>query len=216
MKIIEKLIGIATFDLVPTEFLYDEAFYFPDADPFSSNFATCDVESTLFLKNIKFVLIMIVMHVVLVILRMIIYLFRNQCSWMMKIYQKLGAYLYYNGTLRFYMEIFFEVALFSSLNLHTMDWESKFADVRASNKVACLMILFIAPIPPILCVFYCCNKPHFASQKFSETYGSPLDGTNVVRGTDTLWCSIVKSMIFFVRRLVFVFMVIVMKNYLWA
>ena len=77
MGIIQELIAIATFDLIPTEFLYDEAFYFPDADAFSSNFETCDVESTLFLENIGFVLLTIIMQVVLVIVHMSIYLCRN-------------------------------------------------------------------------------------------------------------------------------------------
>ena len=84
----------------------------------------------------------------------------------MKLHTKLKVYLYWNGLLRFYMEVFFEVALFATLNLHTADWDTKFADVTASNVSSVIMLSLMAPVPPLLCVFYCRNKPNFRYKIF--------------------------------------------------
>ena len=118
------MIEIATFELIPTDELFDEMFYFSEMDPFSVNFESCGVESLLFLKNIGFMLIMILLHVLLVILQVCFHFFRNCCKFIKKVDQKLKKYLFWNGLQRFYMEIFFEIALLSALNIHQANWDT--------------------------------------------------------------------------------------------
>ena len=49
------MITLATFELIPTDDLFAEIFYFPEQEPFSESFETCDLESNLFLSNIGFI-----------------------------------------------------------------------------------------------------------------------------------------------------------------
>ena len=73
MMVTKELIKIATFDLIPTELLIDEMFYFPESEAFSLSLETSGVESTLFIRNIGFVLIIIIAHMILCALHAIFY-----------------------------------------------------------------------------------------------------------------------------------------------
>ena len=118
------MITLATFELIPTDDLFAAIFYFPELEPFSESFETCDLETNLFLSNIGFMLVIILLHVLFVILHAFIYYFRNSGKLINKLYNKLGPYLYWNGLLRLYMEMFFELALLSALNLHMANWDT--------------------------------------------------------------------------------------------
>ena len=55
MTVIRFMISLATFDLLPTELIDQEIYYWPESDgAFSVNFETSGVESELFLENIGF------------------------------------------------------------------------------------------------------------------------------------------------------------------
>ena len=65
MLIVEYMISLATFDLVPTEGIDEAKYYWPEADAFNSNFESVGVESKLMLANIGFVLYMIYVNCLL-------------------------------------------------------------------------------------------------------------------------------------------------------
>ena len=124
MMVTSYMITLATFELIPTDDLFEEIFYFPELEPFSESFETCDLETNLFLSNIGFMLVIILLHVLFVILHASIHYFRNSGKLINKVYNKLGPYLYWNGLLRLYMEMFFEIELLSTLNLHMANWNT--------------------------------------------------------------------------------------------
>ena len=80
MIVTKALIDIATFDLIPTEILDEYLWYFPEGDAFSASFETAGVESTLFLKNIGFILYMIIAHILFVLIHAALHKFRNSCK----------------------------------------------------------------------------------------------------------------------------------------
>ena len=62
MMIIDYMINLASFDLIPTEAVDEKIYYWPEADPFNTNFEMAGIESELFLANIGFALYMVYMH----------------------------------------------------------------------------------------------------------------------------------------------------------
>ena len=48
----KEFIKLASFDLIPTDWIDDKLWYFPEIDAFSLSFETAGVESTLLLQNI--------------------------------------------------------------------------------------------------------------------------------------------------------------------
>ena len=166
MMITNEMIKIATFDLIPTDVVFNAVFYFPDNDPFSLNFETVGVESTLFFQNIGFALFVIVLHILMMIIHAAVYKFRNGCSCITKVQNKLGKYLYYNGLLRLYLEAYFDLCLFSILNLHMVNWETEFVSEQLSNYVSVFVAVLVSALPIGLVVFYCRKKEEFHEEEF--------------------------------------------------
>ena len=125
LQVIEFMVKIATFDLVPTENIDNMIYYWPESEgAFSVNFEMTGVETKLLLANIGFVLYMIYLNVFAILIHAVIYKFRNSSQKVNKLYKKLSSYLYWTGLNRLFMELFFDITFLSILNLHTVDWST--------------------------------------------------------------------------------------------
>ena len=83
-----------------------------------------------------------------------------------KWFYKLSPYLFWNGFIRLFMEVFQEIALHSILNLLAIDWDSPFEAVKYSNVLALIFTGLVVFVPPFLTVFYCCKIMLFHDDKF--------------------------------------------------
>ena len=122
MTIVGQMIKLATFDLIPTEIIDVELYYWPEEDPFSINFEMAGVESKLFLANIGFAIYLVYAHLLAVVVHACLHKMRNSGRCVTRLHSKLGSYLYWEGLNRFYMEIYFDYVFLSILNLHSIDW----------------------------------------------------------------------------------------------
>ena len=121
MTITKEMIKIAQFDLLPTDWLTEMLWeYFPESDPFSLNFETVGYEAKLSLENIGLTFYIVLLNVLLGILHFILRPLRHCSGCLEKLTNRMENYLYFNGTIRLYMEIFFDICLTSSLNLYTV------------------------------------------------------------------------------------------------
>ena len=78
LAVIEFMISLATFDLIPTDALDDEIYYWPETDTaFSINFEMTGVESKLFLSNVGFALYLIYFNIFLTLVHLSFYKLRN-------------------------------------------------------------------------------------------------------------------------------------------
>ena len=76
--IIEYLISVATFNIVPTSMIDEMIYYFPEADAFSPNFEMVSIESTFLLANLQFTTWVILFYVLLILASMILYMFKDK------------------------------------------------------------------------------------------------------------------------------------------
>ena len=163
-----------TFDLIPTEFIDEMIWYFPDADAYSLNFEMVGVESTLLLANIGFTKWLIGLNILLVLTHSILYPLRNSCSCFKWASEKIGGYLYFDGLLRLYMEIFFDIAMIACLNLYIADWDSLFGIEKASNYLSIFFVILISALPPTLVLIYSLKPNLWRDKKFQQKYGTFL------------------------------------------
>ena len=112
------------------------------------------IESMLFLANIGFSLYLLILNILAAILHAGLYKLRNTSRCMSQLNAKLGKYLYWEGLNRLYMELFFELTLFSILNLYTVDWNAKFTSVIASNFISVFIIILVSGVQVIYIVGY--------------------------------------------------------------
>ena len=90
---------------IPTDAIDEIVFYWPAADPFTINFEMVGTTSVLLLANIGFSIYLIYMHLLLVLVHSCVYKLKNRGCLFQKIEIKIGSYLYWDGLIRFYMEL---------------------------------------------------------------------------------------------------------------
>ena len=95
----EYLIDLVTFDLIPTHLIDAMIHYFPDDGPFSVNQEECGNESIYLADNVGFMLWMIWAHLLLIVIHLVL------CR-VKKVEKRFRKYLYCNGLIRLYMEVF--------------------------------------------------------------------------------------------------------------
>ena len=86
-------------------------YYWPEEDPFNTNFEMAGVESKLLLANIGFVLYMIYGHCLIILIHACLHRLKSCHKCLEKIHAKLGSYLYWEGLNRFYIEVFLDFTL---------------------------------------------------------------------------------------------------------
>ena len=103
-----KIIEIANFEVIPSEEINNKLFYFPEEDAFSLNFSECGIESQFFLLIMGLPLYIMLGHFALLVL----YIFLCLCNVVLRspciaaIVTYLGRYLFWNGFIRLYMELY--------------------------------------------------------------------------------------------------------------
>ena len=101
---------------------------------------------------------MILAHVGFVLIHASLHKMRNSCKCTKKIHEKFGAYLYYNGSIRFYLEICFDVALLAWLNLHMADWDTLFIAEEVSNYMSLTFLILTICFSVYLVGFATCRR----------------------------------------------------------
>ena len=161
-----EMIKIATFDLVPTELIDDLLWYFPEAEAFNLSFETTGVESEIFLQNTGLIFYLIFANIVYGILHFLLLPTRKLGKFFFNLVAKMQGYLYFNGSIRFYMEVFLDVALLASLNLHTVEWDSPFPSINVSNYLSIAALAFVCILPLCFILLACCRPGIWKGDRF--------------------------------------------------
>ena len=164
----------------------------------------------LFLGNIGFSLWLINGHVLLALVSL-----PMRCGERCRRYRnKLQKHLFWNAFLQIYISIYFELALFSTLNILNADWDSENDSEKASNAVALVVFTAVLGLPIALLVLLGCNIPLWDTESFKAKYGTIMEGTNLnIREEYRKHLLIVKFFHFF-RRAVFVANLVFLKDHL--
>ena len=79
------------------------------------------------------------------------------CPKVAKITKKLKEFLFWNGTMRFFIESYMDIALFTMLNLKEYEWDTDFSLITTSHVLAIVMMVLITLLPVALLVGFACN-----------------------------------------------------------
>jgi len=124
------------------------------------NFFKAGIETTLYLGNgdnqLTFLLAFAVGLVLFMILSSIVLFMgsiRKKCCIQLhdltgKLKERVYGILFWSGTMRLFLELYLDIALFSTLNLRHIYWQEEIPAVSLSNVFAIInVIVFIAIIP---------------------------------------------------------------------
>ena len=93
------LVTIVGFDLVPTEFLEELVYYLPEPTAYNINFAANGIESTLFISNIGFALLVIMAYILATIICLVLYRVK-------RVWYRLRPIMFWNGLIRLFLELY--------------------------------------------------------------------------------------------------------------
>ena len=212
MTISKELIKVAKFDLIPTEWIDEILWYFPEGEAFSQNFDAAGFESQLFLENVGPTLYLTMLNVVFGVLHILLLPFRRLGGFAEKLVKKLELYLYFNGSFRFYMEIFLDVCLIASLNLHTVDWDSPFSSVMVSNYLSIVFLVLICIWPIDITIVTYLHPKIWLHEKFEERCGTIFDGLKTKKRENKERALLVVPTMFFMRRVIFVVSALILRK----
>lgn len=215
MEATASLVEIATFNIIPVSSLEEQIYYFPEADPFTVNFEMAGTESKLFLANVGLPLWILALIPFLATLSACCTRLSVTNKHFDKIRHKLRAFLYEGGVSRMLIEFFFDFFFLGVLNLHTVEWNTKFDSVKASNYVSLAMITAICAILSLSTIQFLRQPSGKRAENFIELNPVLFEDKRIEKNTkkSTL---IVASAAFFVQRMSFTVILILAKDYLWV
>ena len=126
--------------------------------------------------------------------------FAKMCERADRVKSKIGKYLYWNGSIRFFMEAYLDFAMFSLLNIKTIDWGDDFIITVASNYISIILLTSTLVIPVIMCFFWAWSYKRWNKEEFIDKYGSLLEGTNM-EFEERQWIVMLIPLAYFLRRL---------------
>ena len=144
---------IASFRIIDTTALTAELFYFPEMDALTLNFQNAGYDTTLMIPSLGSLFYMMLLHFILALVHLLLIVLAKVIIKLSGIKSKVGQYLYWNGSIRFLMEGYFDLLLFGMINLGYLNWSDAFWEVTASN-IFSWFIIGLTSILPILLFIY--------------------------------------------------------------
>ena len=89
---------------------------------------------------------------------------------------KLKEYLFFNWTIRLYMETYLNLCLFSLINLKEIRWDVGFPAVKTSNFFSFLIFTQALVVPFVIFSYYIRNRDRWEDEDFQTKFGPFLDG----------------------------------------
>ena len=171
MLINSAFIEIANFEVIPSEEINNKLFYFPETDAFSLNFSNCGIESEFFLLIMGLQLYIMLSHFALLVLYIFLGLCNLKLKWtcIAKFVTYLGRYLFWNGFIRLYMELYQGLCVASVLNTYTAndDLNSPFYWIKVCYYCRIVGMCLIFTLPILLFVpFYFKKRDQWSTEAF--------------------------------------------------
>ena len=127
----------------------------------------------------------------------------------------MSQYLFWNGSIRFFMEGYLDFILFAMLHIKEMKWDNDIPIVVASNYLSIFFLSLTTFLPIFMIVFWAVRLDRWKKEAFKEKYGSLLEGTTE-EFRSRKWAILLIPMIFFLRRLGLAIVCVYFLDFFWA
>ena len=171
------------------------------------------------IPNLGNLFYIMLVHIALVIPHFILFLVARMVSKANRLKSKVANYVYWNGSIRFFMEGYFDFVMFALINFKMINWEitnEDFWAVTLSNILASVLLILSLSLPIILIILYSINLKNWQDENFANRYGSFIDGTAELKPNQSQWVILLIPISFFVRRIAFCFTAVFWLEFLWG
>ena len=162
------------------------------------------IESTFAAENLGTTLWLACLVVLLIIMYKV-----NMCCC---ITERLIGSFHWSGSIRFFVQAYFDFVMFISINLKYVKHETVYHSVKDSNAISYILLVVTVLMTIFITVFYWKNRNSWEQHNFKQKYGSILEG--FIIGSENKWQVMAMLVLFMVRRVLFVVVVLQMNELL--
>ena len=108
-------------------------------------------------------------------------------------------FLFWNGSIRIFLELFLELYLFSLMNLAELESQSDNEAIEASNKIALASFVFTNIVPVVILIYFFSRRGSLQRDNFMDRVGTFVEGTKSHK-ENYFWANILVSTYFIMRR----------------
>ena len=203
----EDITSIETVDL---ESFVTDYLYIPEQDAFSVNFQSAGYTSSLFLINGSNILTNFGLHFSLIALLLLVCSIKKCLP---KVVTKFQHYLFWNGSIRLFIEVYLDMVLFSLFNLYEaqrtiqLDTEAVFISFWVSIAVMTICTC----VPLILLVYFVKHRKNLRDTRLIAQTGTFIEGAKKKTASDS-GPAVAIPMLFFTRSLVLALTLIYLQD----
>ena len=154
-------------------------------------------------------------HISLIVVLVVTYLIGRCSKRFHNLNKKLKYYLFWNGSIRLFMEAYIDFSLFSMLNIKDIQWpdDGILTAVTASNYLAYACFGLCCSVPFLLFFIACCNHKKWGNNSFTMRFGAFLDGTSSEVSHSAV---LIIASTFFIRRMMLCLTLVFWQEFLWG
>ena len=143
----EYFAEIASFKIIDVTGITADIFYFPEMDSLSLNFQNAGYDTTLIIPSLGNLLYILFLHFCLAVVHLLLFVLAKIIIKVSKVKSKVARYLYWNGSIRFFMEGYFDFLLFALINVKHLNWSGAFWEVTVCNILSWTIIGLVTLLP---------------------------------------------------------------------
>ena len=113
------------------------------------------------------------------------------------------------------MEAYVDFALFSMLNIASIEWPEGLHGVTISNYIAYVLFGLVLAVPLLLFAIAICKRKSWQDEGFGTKYGAFLDGTKTDKPGLQV-AVLIFAMVFFMRRLLLCLTLVFWTEFFWG
>ena len=119
-------IEMATFDVIDTTEASNSFGYVPEKDAISLNYQMAGYDNNLVVSNLGTLYYLVIGQMSFAFIHLILYILSKFWTKADKTRDWISKYLYFNGSIRFMMEGYMDIVLFSLMNIEGLEWSDSF------------------------------------------------------------------------------------------
>jgi len=218
--LVESMITIATFDILPTDDIFAAMWIIPDEEEAASEYNDVGYESHFTIINLGMIFLVIMVFFFMLFLLLVTLPCKNKIKRVRQWHEKWSKSLFWNGIIRFFIEGSLELVIVVSITCTQVinDYRTKENFLPEEGRffflcdlITCFIFALLCIVFPIFVYIFYSRRYHlWEDEEFEETYGAPLEGLHREN-----YSALGYPMIFLIRRYMFTLLIVLVPDFLW-
>ena len=137
------------------------------------------------------------------------------CPKFEKVANPVKNFLFWGGTMRFFIESYLQITLLTLLNLKEYEWDNLVSIITLSDALAIISLVVVILLPVALIIFFACNLTKWRDEEFARRHGAFLDGADLER-RDSQWIVLLLPLTDYLRRLIMSLTLVFWIDFIWG